>query len=126
MLDLQSQLAPSTAPAVRHRRAFDDLQNPGRKLAVASVQGLDQLRKLVLPDALLGIVGNAITGPISGRREVQPASAGGGGPRKEEEEEEEKARLRDRLDELVASVCVLCEGAIASVERPFVDEGEEM
>lgn len=117
MLDLQSQLAPSASP-IRPRRGFDDPNNPGRKLAVASVQGLDQLRKLVLPDALLGIMGNA----IPGRRGASPIAMSSSAKK----EAGEKQELREALDDLLASSCVLCEGAITSIERPFVDEGEEM
>ncbi|KAK4699337.1 vacuolar protein sorting-associated protein 18, partial [Phenoliferia sp. Uapishka_3] len=121
MLDLQSQLAPSTTPS-RPRRGFDDPQNPGRKLAVASVQGLDQLRKLVLPDALLGIMGNAIPGAKS-RKDTSPIAMSGSAKK----EAGEKQELREQLDDLLASSCVLCEGAIASIERPFLDyEGETL
>ena len=81
------------------------------------MQGLDQLRKLVLPDALLGIMGNALPGST---RKVTSPIAG------VKREAGEKQGLMDALDDLLASSCVLCEGAITSVERPFVDEGEEM
>lgn len=122
MLDLQSQLSPpspnsATTPA-RPRRALED----SRKLAAASVQGLDQLRKLVLPDALLGIIGGAIPGTTK-LREVGTNGAMSSSAKKEAGE---KQGLREALDDLLASSCVLCEGAIASVDRPFVDDGEEM
>lgn len=132
MLDLQSQLSPSSAPSRPHRRNLvEDTQNQGLKLAAASVQGLDQLRKLVLPDALLGIIGGAIPGKqLIGRvgngfgYEAPAPTANLSASAKKEAGE--KQGLREALDELLASSCVLCEGAIASVDRGFVDEGETM
>ena len=133
MLDLQSQLSPSSAPSRPHRRNLvEDTQNQGLKLAAASVQGLDQLRKLVLPDALLGIIGGAIPG-----KQLMGRVGGGFGGYEQptptvnlsasaKKEAGEKQELREALDDLLASSCVLCEGAIASVDRGFVDEGETM
>lgn len=141
MLDLQSQLSPSSVPSSRpHRRNLvEDTQNQGLKLAAASVQGLDQLRKLVLPDALLGIIGGAIPGKqLMGRVGGGAFGMPGGGNEgvlpsatvnlsaSAKRQAEEKQALREALDELLASSCVLCEGAITSVDRGFVDEGEEM
>lgn len=136
MLDLQSQLSPSSAPSRPHRRNLvEDTQNQGLKLAAASVQGLDQLRKLVLPDALLGIIGGAIPGKQLIGRVGGPFGSGGDGvvpsvganlSSSAKQEAGEKQGLREALDELLASSCVLCEGAITSVDRGFVDEGEEM
>ncbi|KAM0756677.1 hypothetical protein T439DRAFT_341664 [Meredithblackwellia eburnea MCA 4105] len=122
MLELQAQLSPSSAPAAKSRGAratlVDDPLLQGRKLAAASVQGLDQLRKLVLPDALLGAVGVNV-GRKGDRRQEQPTV-------RNETEEARLQSLRDQLDDLLASSCVLCERAVESIERPFVDEGEEM
>jgi hypothetical protein len=146
MLDLQARLAPSAAPTRQQRRnLLDDTSAQGLKLAAASVQGLDQLRKLVLPDALLGAIGGAIPGSkqikggfqsigagvvgIGGavlpNRPVQDATtlASGASAKKEAGE---KRELREQLDELLASSCVLCEGAVNSLDKPFVEDGEEM
>lgn len=134
MLDLQSKLAPSLAPARPTRRgALEDTGELGLKLVGASVQGLDQLRKLVLPDALLGAIGGAIPGNnvvakgFRSRRnqqveQHQPSLSSSNSKK----EEMAKEALREQLDDLLASSCVLCEGAVASVDRGFVDEGEEM
>ncbi|SCV68374.1 BQ2448_495 [Microbotryum intermedium] len=131
MLDLQARLAPSTAPTRARRTLAEDTQNQGLKLAVASVQGLDQLRKLVLPDALLGAIGGAIPG--TGKLRL-----GGGGrdpstltrldmpANHVRKVSDNKESLREALDDLLASSCVLCEGGIASVDREFVEEGEEL
>jgi len=154
MLDLQARLAPSTAPTRQQRRTLlDDTSAQGLKLAAASVQGLDQLRKLVLPDALLGAIGGAIPGSTKIKGGFQTLSAGvgaglgvggggtGGGTvstravqdattlaqgASAKKEAGEKRELREQLDELLASSCVLCEGAVNSLDKPFVDDGEEM
>lgn len=137
MLDLQSQLTSSNNGAVsttagRSRRPLEDTQTQGRKLAVASVQGLDQLRKLVLPDALLSIIGDALPGTRSRERngsEMVTTTNGGGTTtttREAKKEGGENLVLKEALDTLLASSCVLCDGAIASIDRPFVGEGEEM
>lgn len=126
MLDLQSQLAPSTVP-IRPRRALED----SRKLAVASVQGLDQLRKLVLPDALLGAIGGAIPGTklVGSLREKSNFLTGGGNLKASSLLSGKREELRQALDDMLASSCVLCSasgGAIDSLDRPFVEEGEVM
>jgi len=43
-----------------------------------------------------------------------------------EEEEERVNSLRDELDGLVASSCVICEGTVAAIGRGFIREGEEV
>lgn len=34
-------------------------------------------------------------------------------------------KAREELDELLASVCPLCESVVAGLDKPFVEEGEE-
>ncbi|GAA5878842.1 hypothetical protein JCM1840_000732 [Sporobolomyces johnsonii] len=141
MLDLQARLAPSAAPARQHRRTLlDDTSAQGLKLAAASVQAVDQLRKLVLPDALLSAIGGAIPGSTKVKGSFPSFGVGGGGgPNRlaqdatalaqgasAKKEAGEKQGLREQLDELLASSCVLCEGAVNSLDRAFVEEGEEM
>ncbi|KDE09671.1 hypothetical protein MVLG_00077 [Microbotryum lychnidis-dioicae p1A1 Lamole] len=130
MLDLQAKLAPATAPVRTRRTLTEDTPNQGLKLAVASVQGLDQLRKLVLPDALLGAIGGSIPGTGKLRfggsgdlstttRLDKPANQGGSVLG-------DKESLREALDDLLASSCVLCAGGIAAVDKGFVEEGGEL
>lgn len=147
MLDLQAKLAPSTRqphPASRSRTLLDDTSSQGLKLAAASVQAVDQLRKLVLPDALMSAIGGAIPLPSGTVQKVRSSLAGtpassrrrsrdvqqGRGEKvpsaREVKQEQEKEALRRQLDDLIASECVLCEGAIRNVDKGFVDEGEEM
>lgn len=127
MLDLQFKL---TSMSDRPARALEDTQTQGRKLAVASVQGLDQLRKLVLPDALLGIIGDALPGTRSrsnNSSEIQVLNGGASSLARASAETEttERKALKEALDALLASSCVLCDSAITSIDRPFVNEGEE-
>ena len=42
------------------------------------------------------------------------------------EDEEKIEQLRDELDSLVASSCVLCEGALSMLSRPFVNDKEKV
>ena len=86
----------------------------------ASVQGLDQLRKLVIPDALISIIGGAIPGSTkSSNRET-------GSTADKLDSEAKERTMRRSLDELLASSCVLCDAAVLSVDRPFVVDGEEL
>ncbi|BGP12644.1 hypothetical protein JCM10213_008782 [Rhodosporidiobolus nylandii] len=148
MLDLQAQLSPSPSAASaarqahRQRTLLDDAAAGGAQLklaAQASVQAVDQLRKLVLPDALLSAIGGAIPVPAMGGKAHRGGTNGRAQPGLAEDEggatamsaskrreEKEKEKLRALLDELLAKECVLCEGAIGSIQRGFVDEGEEM
>jgi len=111
----------------------------GRKLAQASVQGLDQLRKLVLPDALVSVIGGGIKGAVDGSRmlvtggssviatnvneaeAVQARSTSSYGTAKRRTED----KMRQELDDLLASSCVYCDTAVVSLDRPFLAEGEE-
>ncbi|GAA5826993.1 hypothetical protein JCM11251_002198 [Rhodosporidiobolus azoricus] len=174
MLDLQAQLAPSAstrshrhrtnapptssspspaaaaaANAARRATALLDESaaagGAGLKLAAqASVQAVDQLRRLVLPDALLSAIGGAIPLPavpgvngsararlgVNGRAASSAAAAVDAATLAQsasaKREAKEKLALREQLDELLARECVLCEGAIGNIERGFVEDGEEM
>lgn len=97
----------------------------GKKLAQASVQGLDQLRKLVIPDALVTIVGGGIMGAVGRDNRVEAAkqqsreiTSKTGGKNKQE-------RMREELDDLLASRCVYCDTAVSSLDRPFLADNEQ-
>ncbi|GAA5891146.1 hypothetical protein JCM6882_006439 [Rhodosporidiobolus microsporus] len=149
-----SPAAAAAANAARRATALLDESaaagGAGLKLAAqASVQAVDQLRKLVLPDALLSAIGGAIPLPAvpgvnggarvrlgANGRAVSGSAAMGGAAAVDaaslkqsasaKREAKEKMALREQLDELLARECVLCEGGIKSIERGFVEEGEEM
>ncbi|KAK4050478.1 tethering complex subunit [Microbotryomycetes sp. JL221] len=137
MLDLQSRLASDgksdSASSVRARNIVEDQT---LKLAAASVQGLDQLRKMVLPDALLGAIGGAmpsthkLIGGVNGYfsrgsdRERDAALTGANLSSRARKEAGEKQGLREALDDLLASSCPLCEGSINSLDKGFVEPGQ--
>ena len=84
----------------------------------------DKLRELIIPDALaqaISVVGAGVgvgSGGISG-------SASNGSRRKDGGLEGARAEeLRKELDTIVAAVCPLCEGAVVSLDKGFVADGE--
>ncbi|KAM0793369.1 hypothetical protein ACM66B_000824 [Microbotryomycetes sp. NB124-2] len=145
MLDLQSQLASTGTGANKASngtRARNVVEDQTLKLAQASVQGLDQLRKLVLPDALLGIIGGAIptnklmsggvgavrfagwngSTSLTKREDVTGANLSS----KARQDAAEQQELRKALDELLASSCPLCQGSVNDLDKGFVEPGEEL
>lgn len=173
LLSLQTKLAQAQQNGSMKGAASEStLIADSKKLALASVQGLDQVRKLILPDALVGAIGGGVgaigTGvgalggvlPIPGvrnRTEVQDLSSNGdlapmtavqapheSQPRppghglgaaqlgvsmrktKEGKKMTEVEKVKEELDELLASKCVLCDLALNSLDRPFVEAGEEI
>ena len=74
----------------------------------------DRLRELIIPDAL-----------------AQAVSVGVGGGRKSKKQDrvEDHSRAqeaRKELDDLVAAVCPLCEGAVVGLDKPFIESGEDV
>lgn len=112
------------------------------RLAAASVQGLDQVRKLIIPDALVGLIGGElISGAKAGLKSVTPLigsggrqSVVGGGSSGQGKDRgvngggvaEDLEKLRQELDDLLASRCVFCDLALDALDKPFVAEGEEI
>lgn len=74
----------------------------------------NQLKDLIIPDALA----NTIALPF------QPWTGGGfGQSKKNGKEEGRKAeKIREELDELLASSCPLCESVVAGLDRLFVED----
>ena len=73
----------------------------------------DRLREMIIPDALAQAVSIGV---------------GVGKKTKKKDRYEDHTRVeeaRKELDELVAAVCPLCEGAIVGLDKPFIKEGEE-
>ncbi|TFY65613.1 hypothetical protein EVG20_g5479 [Dentipellis fragilis] len=99
-----------TAPLQNGTRAANSL---GRNLLSAG----DRLRDLIIPDALASVV-TAPAGWIPG------IGLGGGGKRLEKEGGKRAQKLREELDEILASACPLCESVVVGLDKPFVKEGE--
>jgi hypothetical protein len=79
------------------------------------------LRELIIPDALAQAVSVVGAGVGVGGKKGKTSRVEDGladSPRGEE--------ARKELDELVAGVCPLCEGAVVGIDRPFVVDGEDV
>ena len=131
MLDLQNEMAreakdnPAKAaaivgPANAETSSLEALGLvSGRKIAQASVQGLDSLRKLVIPDALVSAIGGGIMGAV-GRGGLPAKMTEYVSPETRNKEE----KFREELDKLLASSCVYCDMAVNSIDKPFLADGE--
>lgn len=83
----------------------------------------DKLRDLIIPDALAQAVTAVGTTVVSGVAGVGGSSAKKS--KKERDRDDTRAEVaRKELDELVAGVCPLCEGAVVGLDRPFIKEDE--
>ena len=143
ILDLQSQLsrdvlrtADETSFGTPRSSNPSGFLEPGTRAklaaaltapAVASVQslvvagqGLDQLRKLVIPDALVSVIGGGLLGAKGSAHNASESKQGSDAAHSTKIE-----RLRQELDDLLASSCVLCDLSIRSLDMPFVAEGED-
>ncbi|TFY83521.1 hypothetical protein EWM64_g503 [Hericium alpestre] len=75
----------------------------------------DRLRDLIVPDALASVV-TAPAGWIPG--------IGGGAKRLQKDGGKRAEKLREELDDILASTCPLCESVVAGLDKPFVKDGE--
>lgn len=68
----------------------------------------DKLRDLIVPESLASVVG------------------GWGGDKKTDLTKDAKrvAKLREELDDLLASSCPLCESTVLGLDKPFLAQGE--
>lgn len=84
----------------------------GRNVVAAA----NQLKDLIIPDALA----NAIALPF------QPWTGGGSARSKKNEKGEGRTaeKIREELDELLASSCPLCESVVSGLDKLFVGEYE--
>lgn len=90
------------------------------KLTTASLQSMDQLRKLVIPDALVGAIGAGFEGMKMWTEQMQAQGAGGN-----TKETDELTKVREALDDILASSCVWCESGIAAIDQGFLQDGEQ-
>ena len=149
MLELQQQISSLTSgvvPAVPSSLGF--LKEP--------LRGLDRLRELVVPDAVISAISTGVSvGVAGGRRALapldpfsHPTSGWVAGADRERERERDRVAqrangvpqttvaaadkeervqiLRDQLDSLIASSCLVCDGAANAIARPFVTEKESL
>lgn len=80
----------------------------------------DKLRELIIPDALAQAVSMVSVGVgVGGTGEAKK------GGKREKLDDGRVKELRNELDELVASKCPLCEGAVMSLDKPFIALSED-
>ncbi|WWC68724.1 uncharacterized protein I206_102658 [Kwoniella pini CBS 10737] len=130
---LSSNFSPSQSGAgtPRHTKEGSNRQPTSGSTATDLLLGLggrnkilaagDKLREMIIPDALAQAVSVVGAG-------VGVSSGGSGKNRKKYDRKIDEGRaeeIRKELDELVASVCPLCEGSIVGLDKPFVEEGED-
>jgi hypothetical protein len=115
--------APRQPPAQRVLLSanFANIPNPlpnGARAAKAVGRNIisagDRLRDLIVPDALAAIISAPTWIPGMGGSRTQGTGADGS----------KTEKLRAELDDVLASNCPLCESVVASLDRPFVKEGE--
>ncbi|WVR03897.1 hypothetical protein IAU60_000896 [Kwoniella sp. DSM 27419] len=83
----------------------------------------DRIREMIIPDALAQAV--SVVGAGVG---VGSGSGGAGKKGKKSDvrrvDDARAEELRKEVDDLVASACPLCEGAVAGLDKPFIGEKE--
>jgi hypothetical protein len=163
ILVLQDQISRSTnrqTPALPPSYAAAVAAVSGATKAAAdtvtsgvSLLGLDKLRELVLPDAIVGAISASVSvGVASGRKALAPldpfadptaslraksahtikitdensTTVDGISTARLREGEEHLAELREELDSLVASACLLCDGSSQAINRPFITDPKEL
>ncbi|KAG6862426.1 hypothetical protein C0995_011866 [Termitomyces sp. Mi166 len=76
----------------------------------------DRLRELVVPDALAALITTPAWIPGMGGGGQRPVTGVDSGEKTE--------KLREKLEDVLASSCPLCESVIAGLDTPFVKDGE--
>lgn len=107
---------------------------PKGKVATMGFQSVDQLRKLVIPDVLVNVIGASADGLVEGVNEAMKLAGATStkrngldlakGPSIQEQEQFEL--LRNEVDDLLAATCVLCERSLGGLDLPFLKAGESM
>lgn len=143
----------STNPASTADKAV--VKSKDVNLGALNLMGLDKLREMVLPDVIVEAISAGVSVSVAGGRKVlapldpfadptaslrarpkeivlktsqeeekqQRLDAKSGRRREEEEKVEE---VRRELDSLVASACILCDGSIQAINRPFIQDTNEL
>ena len=144
LVDLQSQLSRAalnradetgaSEPGTRAKLAAALIVAPAQagvqSLAVAGL-GLDQNRRMIVPDALVSVSGDGLVGAVrpsrfssfmaNGRSKADAAATAA----TEAPPDPRIEKLRLELEDIIARSCPLCELSIASLDRPFVGDNEE-
>ncbi|KAI5123557.1 hypothetical protein M0805_003376 [Coniferiporia weirii] len=105
-------LSANFAPVQNGTRAANSL---GRNILSAG----DKLRDLIVPESLASVVSAGMWSTGLDRMWNVGDKRGGDDMTRRVE------KAREELDELLAGSCPLCESVVASLDRPFVKEGED-
>jgi hypothetical protein len=142
VLDLQNQVAQITTDATdgglggRNRASLNLSLTPSlaslglrpiprNKLTNAGLQSMDQLRKLVIPDAIVSIIG----GGVSEAMKLALPGSNTDEPRLQSDaymltQNAKLEKLRAELDQILAASCVFCDRHLASLDQGFLAEDE--
>lgn len=113
--------APSRQPTTQRTLLSANFGVPnGARTATALGRNIlsagDRLRDLIIPDALAAVV----TAPVAWIPGI-----GGGNEKKSRQDGEKKIeRMRKELEDVLAGSCPLCENVVASLDKPFIKNGE--
>ena len=128
-----TMVATASEPGTRAKLAAALTVAPAQagvqSLAVAG-PGLDQIRRMIVPDALVSVIGDGLLGAVrpsrfsfmaNGRSKADAATA----TQAEAPPDPRIEKLRLELEDIIARSCPLCELSIASLDRPFVGDDEQ-
>ena len=137
LLDLQGKLAENTtAPnqtsqTASTNPAFAFL--PRNKVATMGYQSVDQLRKLIVPDVLVNVIEAGADGLMEGMTEAIKLTGAGRNKAVQDNLVGSTGllragvleKLREDVDDILASSCVLCERSLAGLDLPFVQPNSD-
>lgn len=106
------------APLQNGTRAAGSL---GRNILSAG----DKLRDLIVPESIASVVSAGVWSTGLDRVGMGIIRAGAAAGIGEKEKSKKMDMAREELDELLASVCPLCETVVVGLDKPFVKAGEE-
>ncbi|KAF8922731.1 Pep3/Vps18/deep orange family-domain-containing protein [Mucidula mucida] len=105
---------PQTQRTLLSANFGNPLQSGANLLGRNLLNAGDQLRNLIVPDALAAIVSAPAWIPGMGGRRNDAEMDGG----------KKREKLRSELDNMLASSCPLCESVVVGLDKPFVKDGE--
>lgn len=121
-------------------------------MSALNMMGLDKLRELVLPDVIVEAISAGVSVSVAGGRKVlapldpfaDPTASLRARPNepvidkanedheatsktgRRWEDEEKVEEVRQELDSLVANACILCDGSIHAINRPFIADANDL
>ncbi|KAI7957480.1 hypothetical protein MJO28_004575 [Puccinia striiformis f. sp. tritici] len=157
ILTLQNKLSSNPSSTMDNRigptvdnkgiMTSNSILSDSKKFALASVQGLDLVRRMIIPDALVdvigggvGVIGSGVGGALgtvlpsklNARSSLNPFTSSSSSTTTTNNNNNngkgdgnpELDKLKGELDNLVAAHCPLCRWSINSIDLPFTKDGE--